>query len=106
MALMKPEGAMMKAATLSQSGVAHRFLRSPGASWMLLAGCVLLGFVGSVFVSGLHYPAPDMLWISIAVIATPFIVMLVTRAWKTGVQKAKVLKADWTWWHPLWFLMF
>ncbi|MGH9495917.1 MAG: hypothetical protein ACRD3B_13040, partial [Candidatus Sulfotelmatobacter sp.] len=76
-------------------------------SMVLLAIFVVLGFAISL---GLYLLAGSsdyagLIVAAVAVLAIPAVALLIN-AWPEALANARLLKANWTWWHPLWFFLF
>src|SRR5258706_6618870 len=74
--------------------------------WLLLV-FVLIGFSIAVLVSLLAGSRPyGVLMAAGGILVAIPLAALLTQALPEGVAKARVLAQNWTWWHPLWFLIF
>src|SRR5437660_2236137 len=74
--------------------------------WIVLF-FVLVGFSIAVMISMLAGSAPyGVLIASGAILLSIPILLLMIKAIPQGWAKARVLRQNWTWWHPLWFLIF
>jgi uncharacterized membrane protein (GlpM family) len=74
---------------------------------VLLGIFVALGFVISL---GLYFMAgasdyAGLIVAAVAVLSIPAFALIIN-AWPEALQSARELKANWTWWHPLWFFLF
>src|SRR5258708_16076772 len=66
-----------------------------------------MGFSISVLVSMLAGSRPyGVLMAAAGILLAIPLAALLTQALPQGVAKARVLAQNWTWWHPLWFLIF
>src|SRR5437660_3003370 len=74
--------------------------------WLFLL-FVLVGFFIATLVSLLAGSKPfGVLVAAVAILLAIPLLGLVIQAIPQGFAKARVLAQNWTWWHPLWFLMF
>ncbi len=74
--------------------------------WLLLL-FVLLGFSIAVLVSVLAGSKPyGVLLAAGGILLVIPTVLLLVKAIPQGLAEARVLSQNWTWWHPLWFLIF
>jgi O-antigen ligase len=74
--------------------------------WLLLL-FVLIGFSIAVLVSVLAGSRPyGVLMAAGGILVAIPLAALLTQALPQGAAKARVLAQNWTWWHPLWFLIF
>jgi O-antigen ligase len=74
--------------------------------WLLLL-FVLIGFSIAVLVSVLAGSRPyGVLMAAAGILLAIPLAALLTQALPQGVAKARILAQNWTWWHPLWFLIF
>jgi hypothetical protein len=73
----------------------------------LLALFVLIGFSIAAMVSLLAGSKPyGVLYAAGGILLAIPVVALAIQAVPQGLAKARVLAQNWTWWHPLWFLIF
>jgi len=78
--------------------------RSP---FWLLALFVLIGFSIAALVSLLAGSKPyGVLYAAGGILLAIPVVALAIQAVPQGLAKARILAQNWTWWHPLWFLIF
>jgi len=76
------------------------------SSWLILL-FVLVGFSIAVLVSLLAGSKPyGVLMAAGGILAAIPAVALTIKAVPQGWAKARMLAQNWTWWHPLWFLIF
>jgi O-antigen ligase len=85
----------------------HRLdLRRRNPIWLILL-FVLVGFSIAVLVSLLAGSKPyGVLLAAAGIFLTIPAVALTIQALPQGWAKARMLAQNWTWWHPLWFLIF
>lgn len=78
-----------------------------GKAVWLIALFGLLGFTIAVSVSMLAGSSPYGVLIvaGVVLLAIPAL-LLMARAIPQGMAKARELKQNWTWWHPLWFFLY
>jgi O-antigen ligase len=81
-------------------------LRRRNPLWLILL-FVLVGFSIAVLVSLLAGSKPYGVLLAAGgiVVGIP-VVALTIQAVPQGLAKARLLSQNWTWWHPLWFLIF
>lgn len=74
---------------------------------VLLAGFVLLG-LAIALVAGYFAGSSDsgLLIAAVGILLAPPLIALVVMAGADLMPMARVLSANWTWWHPLWLLTF
>jgi hypothetical protein len=81
-------------------------LRRRSPIWVILL-FVLLGLSIALLVSVLAGSKPyGVLVAAGGIFLTIPVLALLMQAIPQGIAKAKVLAQNWTWWHPLWFLIF
>jgi O-antigen ligase len=81
-------------------------LRRRSPIWLILP-FVLVGFSIAVLVSLMAGSKPyGALYVAGGILVAIPLVALMTQAIPQGWAKARVLAQNWTWWHPLWFLIF
>jgi O-antigen ligase len=81
-------------------------LRRRNPIWLILL-FVVVGFSIAVLVSMLAGSKPyGVLVAAGGIFLTIPVAALLIQALPQGIAKAKVLARNWTWWHPLWFLIF
>ena len=74
--------------------------------WLLLL-FVLVGFGISVGVTLLAGSSPyGVLVVAAVVILAIPLVALIIKAAPQALENARLLRRNWTWWHPLWFFIF
>src|SRR6516225_9160942 len=82
-------------------------LRGRGKSVMVVLLFVVIGLVISVGVSTLGGSSPyGVVLVAFAVVAAVPLFALIMKALPEAVANARLLTRNWTWWHPLWFLIF
>jgi len=81
-------------------------LRRRTPLWLIFV-FVLVGFSIAVLVSMLAGSKPyGVLFAAGGILLAIPTVVVMTRAIPQGLSKARILAQNWTWWHPLWFLIF
>jgi len=81
-------------------------LRRRNPIWIVLL-FVVIGFSIAVLVSLLAGSKPYGVFVAaVGILLAIPAVALVIQALPQGLAKARVLAQNWTWWHPLWFLIF
>jgi hypothetical protein len=74
--------------------------------WLILL-FVLIGFAIAVLVSLMAGSRPyGVLYAAGGILLAIPVLALMSQALPQGWAKARVLSQNWTWWHPLWFLIF
>src|SRR5579863_4325123 len=81
-------------------------LRRRNPIWLILL-FVLVGFSIAVLVSLMAGSKPyGVLVAAVGILLTIPAAALLLQALPQGLAKARILARNWTWWHPLWFMIF
>jgi len=84
----------------------HGAPRRAKSAWLLLL-FVLVGFGISVSVSLLAGSSPyGVLAVAAVVVISIPLIALIIKAAPEALENARLLRRNWTWWHPLWFCIF
>jgi O-antigen ligase len=96
----------MNSSVLDRSREDSLEVRRRSPIWLLLL-FILIGFSIAVLVSLLAGSKPyGVLFAAAGIFLTIPVAALTIQALPEGFAKARILARNWTWWHPLWFLIF